>query len=114
MHSVAYLLRVYSRNQPILRQPPYTEYALCVCYHQTKTDYPALIDEWAVRFFQEMDYAQEARNAIQFREDMQSLDGIVVPEFYPELCTRKVLVSEWIEGKPCSLLYLHSTKRRKI
>lgn len=72
---------------------------MCPCCCQSQTDYPGLLDEWAVRFFQEMDYEQETRNAIQFRKDMESLDGIVVPEFYPELCSRKVLVSEWIEGK---------------
>lgn len=76
-----------------------TRQSLCECCLQSQTDYAALIDEWAVRFFQEMDYEQEARNAIQFREDMASLEGIVVPEFYPDLCTRKVLVSQWIEGK---------------
>ncbi|GMH38694.1 hypothetical protein BSKO_06578 [Bryopsis sp. KO-2023] len=71
-------------------------------WQASQTDYAALIDEWAVRFFQEMDYEQEAKNAIQFKKDMASLEGIVVPDFYEDLCTRKVLVSEWIEGEKLS------------
>lgn len=57
------------------------------------------MDEYATRFFQEMDYEQEARNGMLFREQMASIEGIVVPKFYTELTTRKILVSEWIQGK---------------
>ncbi len=42
---------------------------------QVKTDWAALIDNWAVRFLHEMDYSREARNAALFREQMVQLQG---------------------------------------
>lgn len=65
-----------------------------------------IIDEWATRFFQEMDYEQETLNATTFREQMRGLEGIVVPEFYPNLATRKVLVSQWIEGRAVGVCHV--------
>eukprot|EP00210_Caulerpa_lentillifera_P000219 g213.t1 len=71
-------------------------------FQKTMTDYEALIDNYAVRFFQEMDYEQEAKNGILFRKQMTSIEGVVVPNYYEELTTRKVLVSEWISGEKLS------------
>lgn len=34
---------------------------------QVRTDWAALIDNWAVRFLHEMDYTREAANAALFR-----------------------------------------------
>ena len=31
-----------------------------------RTDFPALIDEWASRFFEELDYIKEGNNGIRF------------------------------------------------
>lgn len=69
---------------------------------KTKTDYEALIDNYAVRFFQEMDYEQEAKNGVLFKEQMSSIEGVVVPRYYEDLTTRKILVSEWISGEKLS------------
>lgn len=69
---------------------------------QARFDFVPIIDEWATRFFQEMDYKQETVNAATFKKHMRDLEGIVVPEFYPNLATRKVLVSQWIEGEKLS------------
>eukprot|EP00803_Ostreobium_quekettii_P004083 evm.model.scf_1104EXC.1 EVM.evm.TU.scf_1104EXC.1 scf_1104EXC:11822-28756(-) len=66
---------------------------------KSRFDFVPIIDEWATRFFQEMDFKQETVNAIKFKEDMKALEGIVVPNFYSNLATRKVLVSEWVEGE---------------
>lgn len=60
------------------------------------------LDDWALRFFQEMDYQMEAINTITFKEQMAHLEGIVVATVYPELVSRKVIVSEWIEGEKLS------------
>lgn len=35
---------------------------------------------------------------------MSSIEGIVVPKVFPELSTRKILVTEWIEGIFCFLI----------
>jgi len=38
--------------------------------NQIRTDFPALIDEWASRFFEELDYVKEGNNGIRFSEYM--------------------------------------------
>lgn len=47
---------------------------------QLRTDWVGLIDEWAGRFFNELDYEREAVSAATFAKQMESLDGIMVPE----------------------------------
>ena len=39
-------------------------------YLQVTTDWVGLIDEWAGRFFAELDYEAEARNAATFKQQM--------------------------------------------
>ena len=39
-------------------------------FPQVRTDFPALIDEWASRFFEELDYIKEGNNGIRFAEFM--------------------------------------------
>ncbi|KAG0584530.1 hypothetical protein KC19_3G215800 [Ceratodon purpureus] len=67
-----------------------------------QSDLVALIDTWAIRFFDELDYVQEARNAIRFAEDMKLLPNVTVPGVYLSYTSRKVLVSAWIEGEKLS------------
>ncbi|PNX97125.1 putative aarF domain-containing protein kinase, partial [Trifolium pratense] len=51
---------------------------------------------------QEMDYNNEARNGIKFRNLYGSIQDVVVPLMYTEYTTRKVIVMEWIEGRRLS------------
>ncbi|GAX83432.1 hypothetical protein CEUSTIGMA_g10857.t1 [Chlamydomonas eustigma] len=60
------------------------------------------LDDWALRFFQEMDYQLEAYNTMTFQKNMSSLQAIVVATVYPELTSNKVIVSEWIVGQKLS------------
>ena len=39
-------------------------------FPQVRTDFPALIDEWASRFFEELDYVKEGNNGIRFADFM--------------------------------------------
>jgi aarF domain-containing kinase len=67
------------------------------------TDFSPLLDEWAARFFEELDYRREARNQTRFAEDIvkHGLEaGIVVPRVHA--CAEDVLVTEWIEGEKLS------------
>lgn len=34
-----------------------------------------------------------------FQQQMSGLSGIVVPTIHPEITSRKVIVSDWIDGK---------------
>ena len=67
------------------------------------TDFVALLDEWAERFFEELDYVNEGNNATKFADMMKDdLPQVVVPKTYHEFTSRRVLTSEWIEGEKLS------------
>ncbi|KAH7278617.1 hypothetical protein KP509_38G049100 [Ceratopteris richardii] len=57
----------------------------------------ALLDTWALRFFDELDYIREGENAIQFATDMKNLPNIIVPAVYMQYTSRK-----WVEGEKLS------------
>lgn len=75
--------------------------AVCV---QVSTDWVGLIDEWARRFFHELDYNREARSAIQFKQQMEHLGGITVAPVYSELTSGEVLTTAWVQGESRSQL----------
>ncbi|XP_024976148.1 uncharacterized aarF domain-containing protein kinase At1g71810, chloroplastic isoform X2 [Cynara cardunculus var. scolymus] len=51
---------------------------------------------------QEMDYINEAKNGVRFRELYGSLKDVLVPDMYIEKTTRKVLTMQWMEGQKLS------------
>ena len=50
-------------------------------FPQVRTDFPALVDEWASRFFEELDYIKEGNNGIRFADYMAKQ--------LPQVCHRK-------------------------
>lgn len=70
---------------------------------QFETHWTGIIDEWAGRFFHELDYSREARNAVVFAKQMEQLEGITVPDVYQDLCSQEVLTTAWVAGQPCFL-----------
>jgi predicted unusual protein kinase regulating ubiquinone biosynthesis (AarF/ABC1/UbiB family) len=71
---------------------------------QQRTDYVALLNEWAIGFYTELDFQNEARNQRRLREELleNNITQVTVPRVYDELCTRRILVSEWMQGKKLS------------
>ena len=67
---------------------------------QVKSDWVGLINEWAGRFFQELDYEREAASAAVFAGQMADLPGITVPDVLPALTSHTVLTSAWVPGVP--------------
>ena len=67
---------------------------------QQKTNYVDLLNEWSVGFYTELDFANEARNQERLRTSLidAGIKGLTVPRVYHDLCTRRVLVSEWMDG----------------
>ena len=67
---------------------------------QQRTDYVALLNEFAVGFYTELDFVNEAANmkkmARLFAE--QGVTDVAVPIVYDELTSRRLLVSEWVDG----------------
>ena len=44
-----------------------------------------------------MDYLAEAHNTMTFKKNMESLEGVTVATVYPEITSRNVIVTQWIE-----------------
>ena len=65
---------------------------------QVRTNWVGLIDEWAGRFFHELDYEREAENGMTFKQQMVGLEGIVIADVYQQLTNKMVLTTAWVEG----------------
>ncbi|MFN7679117.1 MAG: ABC1 kinase family protein [Cyanobacteriota bacterium] len=63
-----------------------------------RSDLVGLIDELGTRVFEEMDYMNEAANAIKFKQLHAHNPKISVPSIYMEVTSRRVLTMEWIDG----------------
>jgi predicted unusual protein kinase regulating ubiquinone biosynthesis (AarF/ABC1/UbiB family) len=63
-----------------------------------RSDLVGLIDELGTRVFEEMDYMNEAANAIKFKQLHAQNPKIAVPVIYLEITSRRVLTMEWIDG----------------
>merc|ERR1711865_438654 len=71
---------------------------------QQRTNYVALLNEWSIGFYTELDFNNEARNQQKLRTMLRDkkVHGVMVPKVYDHLCTRRILVSEWVVGKKLS------------
>jgi len=67
-------------------------------FKQVRSDLVAILDEFATRIFEEMDYTQEGRNAERFAKLYGHLPDVYVPRIYWEYTGRRVLTMEWING----------------
>merc|ERR1712238_360045 len=67
-----------------------------------RIDVTALSDEFAYRFFQELDHNQECENGIKIKEQMKVLPMVVIPSNFPDYTARKVHVAQWIDGEKLS------------
>ncbi|CAA0839987.1 Protein kinase superfamily protein [Striga hermonthica] len=72
-------------------------------FPQISIDVVGLVDEWAARFFEELDYVNEGENGTLFAEMMKKdLPQVVVPKTYNKYTARKVLTTQWIDGEKLS------------
>lgn len=67
-----------------------------------RLDAVALLDEFAYRFFMELDYNAECDNGVKIKEQMKVLPMVVIPGNFPEYTSRRVHVAEWIDGEKLS------------
>lgn len=67
-----------------------------------RLDIVGLIDEFASRFYAELDYVVECANGERVRRDMAKLPRVKIPVNYPHVTTRRVHVAEWVEGEKLS------------
>lgn len=71
---------------------------------QQRTNYVALLNEWSIGFYTELDFNNEARSQQKLRDVLleKNIKGVYVPKVYHKLCTRRLLVSDWVDGKKLS------------
>jgi len=67
-----------------------------------RLDAVALLDEFAYRFFMELDYNAECENGMKIKEQMKILPMVVIPGNFPDYTSRRVHVAEWIDGEKLS------------
>jgi len=65
---------------------------------RVRSDLVGIMEEFATRIFEEMDYTQEGRNAERFAQLYGHLQDIYVPQIYWQFTGRRVLTMEWITG----------------
>ena len=64
-----------------------------------RSDYIALMETWGEGFYTELDFVNEARNQIKFKELVaDKSEDIYTPEVYMDYCRRRILVTEWVDG----------------
>ena len=57
-----------------------------------------IVDVFGSQLFKELDYEQEARNCLRFKEMYGTIPNIYVPDAYLNLTTTRVLTMEFVEG----------------
>ncbi|XP_027335251.1 protein ACTIVITY OF BC1 COMPLEX KINASE 3, chloroplastic-like isoform X2 [Abrus precatorius] len=62
------------------------------------SDVVALIDEFARRVFQELNYVQEGQNARRFKKLYADKEDIFVPDVFWDYTSAKVLTMDWVDG----------------
>lgn len=62
------------------------------------SDVVALIDEFARRVYQELNYVQEGQNARKFKKLYADKEDVLVPDIFWDYTSGKVLTMEWVDG----------------
>ncbi|XP_059636489.1 protein ACTIVITY OF BC1 COMPLEX KINASE 3, chloroplastic [Cornus florida] len=62
------------------------------------SDVVALIDEFARRVYQELNYVQEGQNARRFKKLYADKQDVLVPDIFWDYTSGKVLTMDWVEG----------------
>jgi predicted unusual protein kinase regulating ubiquinone biosynthesis (AarF/ABC1/UbiB family) len=65
-----------------------------------KVDVDEVADELEQRLNEELDYESEGRNLALFGERFADDDEIIIPKWFPELTSRRVLTASLVEGYP--------------
>lgn len=74
-----------------------------------------IVDEFEKAIKKELDYSNELRNGIKFKNIFKSFSDVIIPTFYREYSTKKVLTMEYIEGvKLANLEGLQNINKKHI
>lgn len=67
-------------------------------FKRIRSDLVGILDEFASRLYEEMDYTQEGLNAEKFAQLYGHIPDIYIPKIYWNFTGRRVLTMEWITG----------------
>ncbi|APB32415.1 Putative unusual protein kinase [Gloeomargarita lithophora Alchichica-D10] len=67
-------------------------------FKRIRSDLVGILDEFAARLYEEMDYTQEGLNAEKFAQLYGHISDIYIPKIYWNFSGRRVLTMEWITG----------------
>ncbi|KAK9112163.1 hypothetical protein Scep_019682 [Stephania cephalantha] len=76
------------------------------------SDVVALVDEFARRVYQELNYVQEGQNARRFKKLYADKEDVLVPDIFWDYTSGKVLTMEWVEG--CKLNEQETIERQGL
>ncbi len=82
-------------------------------FPQTSIRFSYIYQEFADWITNEIDFQVEGRRADKFRENMSSLEGIVIPEVYWKYTTQKLLVMQFLNGVTINDL-LNEMKKQNV
>lgn len=75
---------------------------------------PLLVKEAEKRLEEELDYRNEAENAETFRVLSDNLGKVFAPKVYREFTTRRLLITEWVDGQHPDKVELSAEEARKL
>lgn len=61
-------------------------------------NFKVLYDELKLVIERELDFSKEMNSLLYFKNRFKHKEEVKIPDVYPELSTKKVLVMEWVEG----------------
>lgn len=67
-------------------------------------EYDDFIKEVELRMLEEADYTLELKRSMELSARSKHLRNVVFPTYYPEFSCNKILVMDWIDGKPLGQL----------
>lgn len=80
------------------------------------TDVREPVEDIGKKVYEELDYSQEVKNHLLIKsiwEDNKDNKNIYIPKIYQELCTDKILVTEFIDGTNLTTFISNSTQEER-
>lgn len=81
-----------------------------ILVEQSIIDLNATLSEFRESTYQELDYLQESKNADYFYRTFRGHPRLYIPRTYLELCTRDILVQEYVGGVAATDLIRHNSR----
>eukprot|EP00611_Tribonema_gayanum_P021307 TRINITY_DN4064_c0_g1_i4.p1 TRINITY_DN4064_c0_g1~~TRINITY_DN4064_c0_g1_i4.p1 ORF type:complete len:723 (+),score=280.48 TRINITY_DN4064_c0_g1_i4:457-2625(+) len=92
------LLPIVTRDLYVMKRAVETYQGLSERWTKQTTDYRELLQVWANGFYMELDFLNEANNQARMRDVLADVPDVYVPAVYHEFTTRRLLITEWIDG----------------